>query len=201
MAKQSFKEYAQGQACLFPMNLEELIPHDSPVRLVNKIVDGLDITGIMGAYKGEGTSSYHPRMMLKIILFAYLNNIYSCRKIEEANRYNILYMWLSAMQTPDHNTINTFRSMHLKDTIHGIFTQVVLNLVDLGYLSLNIVYIDGSKFESRANRYTFVWKKSVEKNRAKLEAKIRSVLKQVEECIVQDSLPDIDPPPLSSPTS
>jgi hypothetical protein len=132
-------------------------------------------------------------MMLKIVLFAYLNNIYSCRKIEEANRYNVLYMWLSAMQTPDHNTINVFRSKHLKDTIHDIFTQVVLKLVAMGQLSLEEVYVDGTKLESRANRYTFVWKKTVEKNREKLESKIRKILEQVEEGIAQDGLPEDDP--------
>jgi transposase len=193
MAKQSFKEYPQGQGCLFPMYIEELIPHDSPVRLVNKIVDGLDLTKIINTYKGGGTSGYHPRMMLKIILFAYLNNIYSCRKIEEANRYNILYMWLSAGQTPDHNTINIFRSQRLKDTIHDIFTQVVLKLVESGQLSLDVVYVDGTKVESRAGRYTFVWKKTVEKNKEKLESKIRKVLEQVEEGIAQDGLPEDDP--------
>ena len=67
-------------------------------------------------------------------------------------------------------------------------------LVDMGYLSLDIVYIDGSKLESRANRYTFVWRKGVEKNKAKLEAKIRSVLEQIEEGIAQDNQPDDEPP-------
>ena len=79
-------------------------------------------------------------------------------------------MWLSRMQTPYHDTINTFRSEHLKVAINEIFTQVVLLLVEMGCLSLNAAYIDGTKIESRANRYSFVWRKSVEKNKAKLEA-------------------------------
>jgi transposase len=180
------------------MYIEELIPPDSPVRLVNKIVDGSDIKKIMGTYKGGGTSGYHPRMMLKIILFAYLNNIYSRCKIEEANRYNILYMWLSAGQTPDHNTINTFGSQRFKDTIHDIFTQVVLKLVEPGHLSLDVVYVDGTKVESRAGRYTFVWKKTVEKNREKSESKIRKVSEQVEEDIAQDGLPEDPSTPILS---
>jgi len=96
-------------------------------------------------------------------------------------------MWLSGGQQPDHNTINRFRSCHLKEDIHRIFTQVVLMLVDMGYLSLDVIYVDGTKIESRANRYTFVWKKTVEKNKAKLEEKIRKVLEQVEEGIAQDN--------------
>ena len=149
------------------MHLYEKIPAAAPVLLVNQIVDQLDISQVINTYKGGGTSAYSPRMMLKLVIYAYLNNIYSCRKIEKQNLENIHYMWLSGMQTPDHNTINTFRSSHLKDTINQIFTQVVQLLVDMGYLSLETVYVDGTKLESRANRYTFVWRKTVEKNKAK----------------------------------
>ena len=199
MSKAVFKDYNQGQGCLFPMRLEDKIPEAAPVRLVNQIVDQLDISGVINTYKGGGTSAYSPRMMLKLVIYAYLNNIYSCRKIEKQNLENIHYMWLSGMQTPDHNTINTFRSSHLKDTINQIFTQVVMLLSDMGYLSLDLVYVDGTKLESRANRYTFVWKKTVEKNKAKLEAKIQTVLEQIEAGIAQDNQPDDEPPaPINS---
>jgi transposase len=194
MIKAVFKQYNQGQICMFPMSLDEKIPADATVRLVNQIVDELDISKVIDTYKGGGTSSYHPRMMLKLVLYAYLNNIYSCRKIEKQNRENIHYMWLTDMQTPDHNTINNFRSRNLKDTISAIFTQVVLILVDMGYLSLDVIYTDGTKIESRANRYTFVWRKTVEKNKAKLEGKIHKILEQIEEGIAQDERPDDEPP-------
>ncbi len=103
-------------------------------------------------------------------------------------------MWLSGKQTPDFRTINNFRSLHLKDTINQLFTQVVLMLVEMGYISLQTVYIDGTKMESRAGRYTFVWRKTVEKNKAKLEAKIREILKMINEGIAQDDLPNDEPP-------
>jgi transposase len=181
------------------MNLGDKIPQDAPVRLVSQIVDKLDISKVIDTYKGGGTSSYHPRMMLKIVIWGYLNNIYSCRKIENANGDRITFMWLSGMQTPDHNTINTFRSSHLKKTVSEIFTQVVLLLVEMGYLSLDVIYVDGTKLESRANKYTFVWRKSVEKNKAKLEAKISKVLELIDEGIAQDNQPDDEPPtPLNS---
>jgi len=194
MSKVSFKQYNQGQVCMFPMSLDEKISPDAPVRLVNQIVDGLDISKVFDTYKGGGTSSYHPRMMLKLVLYAYLNNVFSCRKIEKQNLENIHYMWLSDMQTPDHNTINNFRSKNLKDTINGIFTQVVMILVEMGHLSLDVIYTDGTKLESRSNRYTFVWRKTVEKNKAKLETKIHQVLKQIDEGIAQDNQPDDEPP-------
>ena len=194
MLQAVFKDYHQGQVCMFPVSLDEKIPSEAPVRLVNQIVDNLDISKVIGTYKGGGTSSYHPRMMLKLVIYAYLSNIYSCRKIEKQNLENIHYMWLTGMQEPDHNTINNFRSKHLKDTINEIFTLVVLLLVDMGYLSLDLIYTDGTKMESRANRYTFVWKKSVEKNKAKLEGKIQKILEQIDEGIAQDNQPDNEPP-------
>ena len=194
MRKAAFKSYNQGQITLFPTSLDEKIPQNSPVRLINQIVDNLDITKVIDTYKGGGTSAYHPRMMLKVVLFSYLNNMYSCRKIEQALLDRVSLMWLSGNQTPDHNTINRFRSSHLKDTIHEIFTQVVVMLVDMGYLSLEVIYADGTKLESRANRYTFVWRKTVEKNKAKLEAKILKVLEMVEQGIAQDNQPEDEPP-------
>lgn len=175
------------------------MPADSPARLINHIVDSLDISRIIDTYKFGGRNAYHPRMMLKVVIYGYLNNIYSCRKIENALNDRVSFMWLSGNQTPDHNTINRFRSSHLKDSIHEIFTRVVTMLVGMEYLSLESTYIDGTKIESRANRYTFVWRKSVERNKARLEEKIRKVLELVEEGIVQDNLPEDEPPrPLNS---
>lgn len=182
-----FKDYAQGQNTLFPESLNDKIKPGSPVRLINTIVDQLDISSVIDTYKGGGTSSYHPRMLLKVLFFAYLNNIYSCRKIATALEENILYMWLSGKQYPDFRTINTFRSHHLKDNIHTLFTQVVVMLVEMGHISLETQYIDGTKLESPANRYTFVWKKTVEKNKTKLENKIRHILSQIEEGIAGDN--------------
>ncbi len=194
MRKPVFKSNLQDQISLFPARLDQNITEEAPVRLVNQIVDKLDISAIEKTYKGGGTSSYHPRMMLKVLFYAYMNNIYSCRKIEKHLLENIHYMWLSGKQTPDFRTINNFRSLHLKDTINQLFTQVVLMLVEMGYISLQTVYIDGTKMESRAGRYTFVWRKTVEKNKAKLEAKIREILKMINEGIAQDDLPNDEPP-------
>ncbi|NMB50481.1 MAG: transposase [Bacteroidales bacterium] len=134
----------------------------------------LDIAQIIDTHKGGGTSAYDPRMMLKVVLYSYLNNIYSSRKIEQTLAHRISFMWLSGGQQPDHNTINRFRSCRLKENIHRIFTQVVVMPVNMGYLSLDVIYVDGTKTESRANRYTFVRKKTVEKNKAKPEEKNRA---------------------------
>lgn len=194
MRKPVYKSNLQGQISLFPARLDQNIAEGSPVRLVNQVVENLDITAIEKTYSGGGTSAYHPRMMLKMLFYAYMNNIYSCRKIGKQLEENVHYMWLSGNQRPDFRTINNFRSLHLKGTINHLFTQVVLMLAEMGYISLQTVYIDGTKMESRANRYTFVWRKTVEKNKAKLEEKIRKILEMIDEGIAQDNLPDDEPP-------
>ncbi|KAA6311250.1 hypothetical protein EZS27_037584 [termite gut metagenome] len=86
-----FKDYSQGQIILFPARLDEKIPVDSPTRLINQVVDNFDISSIIESYKGGGSSSYHPSMMLKVVLFAYLNNVYSCRKIEKCLTENMAF--------------------------------------------------------------------------------------------------------------
>ncbi|QQS30866.1 MAG: transposase [Sphingobacteriales bacterium] len=93
--KPQFKAIPANKLSLFPENIFDKIPANHPVMLVNELVDGLDIDHIIKQYKGGGTTSYHPRMMLKVLFYAYLNNIYSCRKIEKALHENIHFMWLS----------------------------------------------------------------------------------------------------------
>jgi transposase len=182
-----FKDYNQDQIDLFPHRLDDFIAESAPVRLVNSIVDDLDITPILKSYKSGGCTGYHPRMLLKVIFFSYLSNIFSCRKMESALKENIQFMWLSGKQFPKHSCINDFRSKRLKGHINQLFVQVVTMLVELGYVSLDVQYIDGTKIESASNRYTFVWRKSVERYKSKLEEKIRDILGQIEEGIQSDA--------------
>ena len=192
MKKPNFKEYNQGQISLFPERLDSYIPENSPVRLVSTIVDQLDISQIMSGYKAGGCKGYHPRMLLKVIVFSYLSNNYSCRKMEKALRENIHYMWLSGKQFPKHSCINDFRSKRLKYQINKLFTDVVMMLVEMGYVSLEVQYIDGTKIESKSNRYRFVWRKSIERYRANLQKKIDAILSQIDEGIIQDNCEDAE---------
>lgn len=114
-----------------------------------------------------------------------MNNIYSCRKIERQVQRDIHYIWLVAQERPDFVTINRFRN-RVKKEINNIFTQVVLLLAERGFITLDVEYIDGTKIESKANKYTFVWRKTEEKNLAKLQDKIRVPLQQIDDVIAQD---------------
>lgn len=184
--KVQFKALPANSPVLFPENIFDKIPDNHAVRLVNEVVDNLNIDHILSQYKGGGTTSFHPRMMIKVLFYAYLNNIYSCRKIEKALQENIHFMWLSGNSLPDYRTINYFRGKRLKNHIQQLFADVVRMLHELQYVSLNVQYIDGTKIESAAGRYTFVWKGTVEKNKAKLEEKLQSVLSDIESQIKQD---------------
>ncbi|MEN9639799.1 MAG: hypothetical protein RLZZ262_1668 [Bacteroidota bacterium] len=187
-----FKAYEQGQTMAFPPTLEELIDKAHPVRVVSKIIDELDLEPLMRKYKGGGTSSFHPRMMLKIIVYSYLNNVYSSRKMESAVKENIHFMWLSGMSRPDHNTLNRFRSDRLKGVVKHIFGKVVELLVASEHVSLQQVYTDGTKIEASANRYTFVWGKSISTNKEKMESQLKE-LWDYAEGIAREELRDKTP--------
>ena len=122
----------------------------------------------------------------KVIIYAYMNNIYSCRKIEKHLLRDIHYIWLAGNEHPDFIMINRFRN-RVKEEINNVFTQLVLVLAAKGFISLDVEYIDGTKIESKANKYTFVWRKTIERNRTRLMDKIRILLEQVDEATAQEN--------------
>ena len=180
MAKVVYKSYNQNDNLLFPHCIGDFIPENDPVRVLDAIVEHLDISAIEATYKGGGASSFAPRMLLKVILYAYLQNIHSGRKMEAMLKRDVNFMWLSGMQRPDFNTINLFRKNRLADVMDDIFTQVVKMLVDAKFVSLEVQYIDGTKIEANANKYTFVWKKATKTNQDKLDHKVKSILREAE---------------------
>jgi transposase len=187
-----FKSNLQHQGMLLPPDLSDLIAPNHPVRVVNDVLEKVDITPLLRQYKPGGTSSYHPRMLLKVLVYAYINNVYSSRKIEEAVSQNINYMWLSGMSQPDHNTINRFRGKRLQATLQPIFTQVVILLCEEGLLSIKDLYTDGTKIEANANRYTFVWGNAIKYNKEKMKQQLNE-LWQYAQSIAATELDDTDP--------
>ena len=185
MTKIHFRPYIPNQTVLFPQRIDEDIAKNDPVRMVDALVESLNLGGFRKLYKECGRSPYHPRMMLKVILYAYMNNIYSCRKIEKLLHRDIHYIWLAGHEKPDFITINRFRN-RVKKEINEVFTQTVLLLSAKGFISLNVEYIDGTKIESKANKYTFVWRKTVERNRERLMKKIHVLLGQIDDVIAQE---------------
>ena len=177
--KVTFKPYDMNQLKL-PVELGIKIPETHLVKIVNNAIERMELTPLFNKYKGGGTSAYHPMMMLKVLVYAYTQRIYTARKIAKALRENIYFMWISGKQTPNFRTINLFRSTIMKDIIDEVFVQVMELLLEEGLVHLQDYFLDGTKIESKANKYTFVWKKGMDKNRAKLENKIRELISQID---------------------
>jgi transposase len=187
-----FKPYHQNQVMLLPPSLDELIAFNHPVRIVNEVLNKIDIEPLLRQYKPGGTSSYHPLLLLKVLVYAYINNIYSSRKIEEALQQNIHFMWLAGMSKPDHNTINRFRSERLKEPLRKVFVQVVELLAAEGLLSIKELYTDGTKLEANANRYTFVWGNAIKTNKEKMKQQLDGLWKYAQG-IAAAEMNDTDP--------
>lgn len=181
-----------NQQFLLPPSLSDLIPATHAVRVVNDVIDRIDLDPLLRTYSGGGASSYHPKMMLKVLIYAYLNNVYSSRRIEAALKENVNFMWLSGMTYPDHNTINRFRSNRLKHVMKEVFTEVVLLLMDSGHLDLKQVYTDGTKIEADANKYTFIWGRSIQTNRKRIKSQLEELWNYAEQLAGKEL--DGDPP-------
>lgn len=188
----NFKDYNQSQLFLFPPTFGDLIPESHPVRVVNEVIEKIKLEPLLKAYKKEGNPSYHPKMMLKIMIFAYMENTYSSRRIEKLVRENVNFMWLSGMKMVDHNTIARFRSQRLQEAFKDIFRQVVLLLADEGLITLKEMYTDGTKIESQSGRYTFVWAKSIKTNKAKMLQQLEELWTYAQNIAAQE---DKDPEP------
>jgi len=183
MAKVIYKSYKENDSLLLPPSLGDLVPPTHPARIVSNVIDHLDISSIESKYKGGGTSSYNPKMLIKVLVYGYMCNTFSGRKIEKQLKENIIYMWLSGYSTPDFRTLNLFRAQRLNGDFERIFTQVVELIHREGLVTLDVQYIDGTKIESVANKYTFVWKGAVDKYDERLKTKVDLVLRQAEKVI------------------
>jgi len=184
-----FKEYDPDQLTFLPYKLEELVPQGHPVRIVSKVVDQVDVKPINRKYKGGGASSFHPRLMLKLLIYGYLTNTYSSRKLEDQAAQNVHFMWLLGMKKPDHNTINRFRSEKLSGVLKQFFSQIVQLLVAEGIVSLKeTVFTDGTKIESAANKYTFVWGKSIKHNKEKIKSQLDELWKYAQNLAADERL-------------
>ena len=162
-----------------PMNLEIIIPSDEPVRLLSAVAEELDYRKLTATYSRLGRIEYSPRLLFKIILYGCSRGIYTTRGIERACQENVNFMYLLEGQpAPDHNTIARFRREHLPYAVEDLLSQMVRLLVEWGEISFeeSAVFIDGTRIEANANRYSFVWKTAVTNRQRKLSEKIVSEL-------------------------
>lgn len=176
-----FKPYDQKQQFLIPPSYEELVPRDHPARLINTMIEEMDLTALYQAYQGGGASSYEPKMLLKVLILAYTQKTYSSRRIAKALRENIVYRWIAAGNEPDFRTIAHFRTGQLKEAINAVFASMVEAFIEQGHIKLGNYFLDGTKIEADANKYSFVWKKATATYKARLEEKIRGILAEIDQ--------------------
>lgn len=176
--QKNYTAFQDSYQLVLPLNLEELIPEDDSVRLLSHELEGLDYTELYAAYSSKGRKpALEPITMFKILVYAYSQNIYSSRAIEKACRRDINFRWLLAgAQAPDHSTIDRFRQKYAASTVEGLFYQFVNHLYKSQEINYENVFIDGTKIEANANRYTFVWRKVILKNEAKMHVKINELI-------------------------
>ena len=176
-----FKPYVMGQPSLMPADLGELIPKDHVVRTIDEAVEQIDLSILYAQYKGGGTSSYHPKMMLKVLIYGYVEKLYSSRRIAKALRENVYFMWLSGQSYPDFRTINTFRGVVMKEIIGEVFGMVLELLIEQGHVRLEDYFVDGSKMRANARRHSAVWAKNTERYKRQVQESIGALLDEIEE--------------------
>jgi transposase len=179
--QKNYTEFNGYYQLVLPLNLEMLIPEDESVRLLSQILEGFNYTKLYKAYSSEGRKpAVDPKTMFKVLTYAYSNNTYSSRKIETACKRDINFMWLlQGEKKPDHSTIARFRKYYLPLAIDDLYYQMVKYLHSIGEVKFENLFVDGTKIEANANRYTFVWKKVVNKNEAKMFEKIKYSIEEL----------------------
>ena len=145
-----FREYSQCQGLLLPPSLDEFVPEDHEARIVNEVVDTMDLSPLFAKYEGGGAPAYHPGMMLKVIIYAYSRDIYSSRSIAQELKTNTAFMFLSGLQSPDFRTICLFRAEHA-DVLPNLFVEVVRLCASLGMVGLGHIAFDGTKLKANAS--------------------------------------------------
>ena len=178
--QKDYTKNAGGYQLKLPLNIETIIPKDDSVRLLSQFVEGMDLTDLYSTYERINTVS--PRTLLKIMLYSYMNGDFSTRAMELNCKRDINFMFLlEGAPAPDHATFARFRSIHFAPCAKRILAEMSNALFDLGEISGETIFIDGTKIEASANKYTFVWKKAVTKNQAKLLIKLADLVAACEQ--------------------
>jgi len=205
MAKVVFKPYLKDQMTFLPIDLSTLIPENHMVRVIDKAIDSMNTKPLVETYKGGGTSAYHPVMMLKVLVYAYADKIFSSRNIAKATRENVNFLWLTGNVQLDFMTINRFRSQRLNGIIEKIFEEVIMLLHREKYVTLEKYFLDGTKVESAANKYSWVWGKNTKRYKAGLQEKVAKLFKEIDTLNDQEDvefgkadLPEVGSKPIDS---
>jgi transposase len=174
-----FKKYDQEQVLQVPVNVSLLIPIGHLVRIVNKVVEDIDMSVLDQYYTGIGCPAYNPKMLIKVWIYGYCERVYTSRRLAKAIRENINFIWLSGNQQPSFKTLSEFRGERMQSMIDIIFKQVLVLLSESGHIDLGDLYVDGSKLAANANQYKCVWRKNTERYKQAVVERIDLLLKEI----------------------
>ena len=175
-----YTQFRRTKQLVLPLKTDHFIAPNESVRLFDHVMDELDYTDLYRTYSRKGRKpGTDPAAMAKIVVYAYSQGTFSTREIERSCRYDLRYHYLLQRQkAPDHNTICRFIGDHLGKCLEGLLNQLIRILTEVGEITFDQIFLDGTKIEANANKYTFVWRGSVEKNLEKLQAKAEKYLKE-----------------------
>ena len=175
----NFRTIDRQTGFLLPPSVDEWLPEEHLARFVVEVVDGLDLRSMSGAYRGSGSRSYHPRLLLGVLVYGYATGVFSSRKLERATYDSVAFRFIAANEHPDHDTIATFRRRFLID-IEKLFVEVLLLAREMGMLKLGAVGLDGTKVHANASRHSALSYEHACKIEAQLKAEVAELMAMAE---------------------
>ena len=184
----NFRQIDRDTGFLLPPSVDEWLPEKHLARFVVEVVEGLDLRAMTGDYRGSGSASYHPAVLLGILVYGYATGVFSSRKLERATYDSVAFRFIAANEHPDHDTIAAFRRRFLKE-IQGLFVQVLLLAREMGMLKIGTVGLDGTKIHANASRHSALSYEHAGKIEAQLKAEVGELMAMAEAADRAD-LPD-----------
>jgi len=184
----NFRTIDRETGYLLPPSVDEWLPEKHLARFVVEVIDGLDLRAMSGDYRGSGSASYHPRMLLGILVYGYATGVFSSRKLERATYDSVAFRFIAANDHPDHDTIAAFRRRFLKQ-IEALFVQVLLLAREMGVLKMGTIGLDGTKIHANASRHSALSYEHAGRIEAQLKAEVAALLAKAEAADAAD-LPD-----------
>src|SRR3981081_2796253 len=175
----NFRQIDRETGFLMPPSVDEWLPERHLARFIVEVVAGLDLSSMSGSYRGSGSASYHPKVLLGLLVYGYATGVFSSRKLERATYDSVAFRFIAANDHPDHDTIATFRRRFLPQ-IEDLFVQVLLLAREMGMLKLGTVALDGTKIHANASRHSAVSYEHAGKIEAQLKAEVAALLARAE---------------------
>ena len=175
----NFRVFDRRTGFLLPPSLDDWLPEKHLARFVVEVIDGLDLSAMSRSYRGSGSASYHPALLLGLLVYGYSTGIFSSRKLERATYDSVAFRFIAANDHPDHDTIATFRRRFLKD-IEELFVRVLELAREMGLLKLGTVALDGTKIHANASRHSALSYEHAGKIEAQLKSEVSDLMAQAE---------------------